>query len=163
MPELSANLLRQIAEALPDGDLRDEITAMLPYLPEQLFGARATHPDYGDVLVISAHANRDGNVQVAVIDDEACTYGSLAFRFPLNELTFTPPADAKPRVIETVEELEDLDPYDVIAYRTSEDYDLVCTAYDATTGHADYTLPVAIVCSHDTTMSALRALNKEKP
>lgn len=66
-------------------------------------------------------------------------------------------------IIRTVEELEALDPYDVIAYKSPEDHDLVCTAYDATTGHADYTLPAAIVCSHSTTVSALRALYKEKP
>ena len=67
-----------------------------------------------------------------------------------------------PQIIRTVEDLEALDPYDVIAYKSPEGYDLVCTAYDATIGDADYTLPVATVCSHSTTMSALRALNKEE-
>ena len=72
------------------------------------------------------------------------------------------PTNVDPQIIRTVEELEALDPYDVIAYKSPEGYDLVCTAYDATIGDADYTLPVATVCSHSTTMSALRALNKEE-
>ena len=67
-----------------------------------------------------------------------------------------------PQIIRTVEDLEALDPYDVIAYKSPEGYDLVCTAYDATIGDADYTLPVATVCPHSTTMTALRALNKEE-
>ena len=67
----------------------------------------------------------------------------------------------EPQIIRTVEELEALDPYDVVAYKSPEGYDLVCTVYDATIGDADYTLPVATVCSHSTTMSALRVLNKE--
>lgn len=67
------------------------------------------------------------------------------------------------QIIRTVEELEALDPYDVIAYKSPEGYDLVCTAYEATIGDADYTLPVAPVCSHSTAMSALRALNEEHP
>lgn len=66
-------------------------------------------------------------------------------------------------IIRTVEELEALDPYDVIAYKSPEGYDLVCTAYDATIGDADYTLPVAAVCSHSTTVAALRVLNDEHP
>ena len=63
------------------------------------------------------------------------------------------------QIIRTVEDLEALD---VIAYKSPEGYDLVCTVYDATIGDADYTLPVATVCSHSTTMYALRALNKEE-
>lgn len=70
--------------------------------------------------------------------------------------------DTAPTIIRTVEELEALDPYDVIAYKSPEGYGLVCTAYDATIGDTDYTLPVATVCSNNTTMPALRALNQEE-
>lgn len=108
MPELSTKLLRRVAAELPDGDLRNKITAMLPYHPEQLFGAQATHPEHGRVLVISAHADKEGDVRAAMIDAKDREYGSDWFYPPLNELTFTPPAEAKPRVIETVEELKAL-------------------------------------------------------
>lgn len=67
-----------------------------------------------------------------------------------------------PTIIRTVEELEALDPYDVIAYKSPEGYGLVCTAYDATIGDTDYTLPVATACSNNTTMPALQALNQEE-
>ncbi|WP_018024098.1 hypothetical protein [Corynebacterium ulceribovis] len=109
MPELSTKLLRQIAEALPAGDLRNKITAMLPYHPEQLFGAQATHPEHGRVLVISAHADKEGDVRAAMIDAKDREYGSDWFYPPLNELTFhAPDTKALPRQIETVEELKAL-------------------------------------------------------
>lgn len=54
-----------------EGSAEDKIQAIYddllpPALPDPLFGARATHPEYGEGIVGSHHPGTDGNVRLMV-------------------------------------------------------------------------------------------------
>lgn len=70
--------------------LRELDDLLPPALPDPLFGARATHPDYGEGIVGSQFPDGDGDVRFMFPGDE--TYdGTWAQWVPPSTLTFHTP------------------------------------------------------------------------
>ena len=63
-------------------------------LPDPLFGARATHPDYGEGIVISHYPDEEGEVRF-VIPDQETVDGTWTRWMKPSELTFHTPDMSK--------------------------------------------------------------------
>lgn len=57
-----------------------------PRVLTDMFGARAFSPRYGEVLVISAHPDDNGEVDAVRKENGNNAYGYASFRFPVKDL-----------------------------------------------------------------------------
>ena len=85
-----------------EGSAEDKIQAIYddilpPPLPDRLFGAWATHPDWGEGIVFSHHPDEDGELRF-MFSDEGSGDGTLGRWVLPSDLTFHTPDMSKNEV-----------------------------------------------------------------
>ena len=109
-----------------DGEFYDRLRNLLPpALPDPLFGARATHPEYGEGTVISHHPDKDGEVRFTVRGDDSDD-GTWSRWVKPQTLTFHTP-DMSKNAAEIDTSTAHVDPIDTtpdhpVFLETEEDY-----------------------------------------
>lgn len=111
----AAGVLKQLRDLLPD-----------PPLPGPLFLAKATHPEYGDGIVVSHRPDEEGDVQF-VFPDEAIGDGTSRGWVEPSTLTFHTP-DMSKNGAEIDTSTAHVDPIDTtpdhpVSFEAEEDYD----------------------------------------
>lgn len=86
----AAGVLKEVRDLLPD-----------PPLPDPLFGARATHPEHGEGIVGSDHADKEGEVRFMFPNETTDDGTSFRWVSP-SALTFHTPDH--PKFLETEED-----------------------------------------------------------